>query len=97
MRSRSGLAMTPYAVFAACRRVGVVVEVDGFAFHSSPHSFENDRRRDAQLTASGVTVMRLTWRQIVHEPEAMLVHLAQTLGRTGLYLVRDGGRQRGRS
>lgn len=61
----------------------VVVEVDGFAYHSSRRSFERDRRRDLALTAVGLTVIRITWRQLNDEPEALLVHLAQTLARAG--------------
>jgi very-short-patch-repair endonuclease len=57
----------------------LVVEVDGFAFHSSRSRFENDRRRDARLAGRGYRVMRVTWRQIAHEPEALLVHLARAL------------------
>jgi very-short-patch-repair endonuclease len=57
----------------------VAVEVDGYAFHSSQGKFESDRRRDARLSASGLRVIRATWRQLVSEPEAMLVRLAQTL------------------
>lgn len=33
-------------------------------------------------TTSGLTVVRVTWNQIVREPEAMLVRLAQTFGRS---------------
>ncbi|HEX6939899.1 MAG TPA: DUF559 domain-containing protein [Longimicrobiales bacterium] len=61
------------------REQRLVVEVDGFAFHASPHAFERDRRRDAALTAAGMRVMRVTWRQIVEEPEAVLVRIAQAL------------------
>lgn len=57
----------------------LVVEVDGFAFHSSLQQFESDRRRDAGLTARGLRIMRITWRQLTTEPEAVLVRLAQAL------------------
>jgi very-short-patch-repair endonuclease len=57
----------------------LVVEVDGFAFHSSRFSFENDRRRDAKLIAGGFRVMRVTWRQLVEEPHALLVSLTRVL------------------
>lgn len=60
----------------------LVVEVDGFAFHSSKKKFESDRRRDAELSARGFRIMRVTWQQIECEPEAMLVRLAQTLARS---------------
>lgn len=37
---------------------GVVAEVDGFAFHHARDRFENDRRRDADLQAAGIRVLR---------------------------------------
>lgn len=61
----------------------LVVEVDGLAFHSSARSFERDRRRDADIAALGFRVIRVTWSRIVHEPEALLVRLAQALARSG--------------
>jgi very-short-patch-repair endonuclease len=60
---------------------GVAVEVDGFAYHRSRTSFEADRRRDFELAARGIQVVRVTWRQIVDEPEALLVRLTRTLMR----------------
>jgi very-short-patch-repair endonuclease/predicted transcriptional regulator of viral defense system len=60
----------------------LVVEVDGFAFHASQRTFESDRLRDAELSAAGYQVIRVTWRQIVDGPEAMLVRVAQALIRT---------------
>jgi very-short-patch-repair endonuclease len=64
------------------RRERLVVEVDGFAFHSSASRFEADRRRDADLSATGFRVIRVTWRQLTREPEMVLVRLAQTLIRS---------------
>lgn len=58
---------------------GVVVEVDGYAFHSGREAFELDRRRDADLIAAGCRVVRFTWRRIVSAPEAVLVGLARVL------------------
>ena len=57
----------------------LVVEVDGYAFHSERRSFERDRRRDAELVATGYRVIRVTWRQIVEEPEATVAILAVAL------------------
>jgi very-short-patch-repair endonuclease len=57
----------------------LVLEIDGFAFHSTREAFERDRRRDAQLHAHGYRVMRVTWRQIVEEPEAVIARLAAAL------------------
>jgi very-short-patch-repair endonuclease len=61
------------------RDARLVVEVDGFANHRTRAAFEHDRLRDAQLQGAGLTVMRVTWRQIVAEPEALLARLALAL------------------
>jgi very-short-patch-repair endonuclease len=61
------------------RQERLVVEVDGFAFHGSRSAFERDRRRDAQLLALGYRVLRITWRQLVEEPEAVIAALAAAL------------------
>lgn len=58
----------------------VVVEIDGFEFHSSPAAFERDRERDAELAARGLRVTRITWKQLTRARDAVLVRLARTLG-----------------
>jgi very-short-patch-repair endonuclease len=63
------------------REARLIVEVDGYAFHSSRSSFERDRRRDADLTAHGIRVMRVTWRRIERQPEAVVATLAAALAR----------------
>jgi very-short-patch-repair endonuclease len=57
----------------------LVVEVDGYAFHSTRAAFERDRRRDGELQAAGYRVLRVTWRQLEDEPEALIAALARTL------------------
>jgi len=59
----------------------LVVEVDGFAFHSTRAAFERDRARDRALQAAGYAVLRITWRQLVEEPEAVVAALAAALVR----------------
>lgn len=61
------------------REQRLVVEVDGYAYHSSRTAFERDRLRDAELGAAGFRVMRLTWRVLVDEPEAVVARLASAL------------------
>jgi very-short-patch-repair endonuclease len=61
------------------REQRLVVEVDGYAFHSSRGAFERDRRRDADLAREGIRVVRVTWRQIADEPEAIVATLAAAL------------------
>jgi very-short-patch-repair endonuclease len=60
----------------------LIVEVDGFAFHSTRHAFERDRARDAALQTAGYRVIRFTWRQISDEPHAVVAQLAALLSRT---------------
>jgi very-short-patch-repair endonuclease len=57
----------------------LVVEVDGFAFHSHRAAFERDRERDAALAALGYRIVRVTWRQIVHRPATVLARIAAAL------------------
>lgn len=59
----------------------LVVEVDGYAFHGGRAAFERDRRRDAELQAEGLRVMRVTWRQLVGEPDAVVARLTRALRR----------------
>jgi very-short-patch-repair endonuclease len=70
-----------YEVDFLWRERRLVVEVDGYRFHSSRRAFERDRRRDADLQAGGFSVLRLTWRQIVSEPHATIARTARALAR----------------
>jgi very-short-patch-repair endonuclease len=68
-----------YEVDFLWRRQRLVVEVDGWRFHSSRRSFERDRVRDAELAAKGLTVVRITWRQLAGAPEAVVARIAAAL------------------
>lgn len=59
----------------------LVIEVDGRAYHSGDPAFERDHERDNTLTAAGYEVIRLTWRRITREPDAVIGLVARTLGR----------------
>ena len=71
----------PHEVDFFWRQQSLVVEVDGYAFHSSRTAFKRDRRRDAELASVGVRVrvVRVTWRQIAGEREAVAAMLARAL------------------
>jgi hypothetical protein len=60
-------------------RQRLVVEVDGYAFHKSRHSFESDRRQDAKLQLAGLRVLRATQARIDHEPDALIGEVARLL------------------
>lgn len=42
----------------------LVLEIDGYAYHSDKERFEADRRRDARLSARGYRVLRFSYDQI---------------------------------
>jgi very-short-patch-repair endonuclease len=46
----------------------VVVELDGFAYHSGRKEFAADRRRDRELVARGFLVLRFTYADAVDDP-----------------------------
>ena len=45
----------------------LVAELDGRAYHED--AFEEDRDRDATLTAAGLRVVRVTWRRLIRQEE----------------------------
>jgi restriction endonuclease-like protein len=51
-------------------RTRLVVEVDGFTYHSSREAFENDRRRDREILMQGWLVMRFPASEATYEPAA---------------------------
>jgi very-short-patch-repair endonuclease len=59
------------------REEGLNAEVDGYQWHR--YRNERDQVRDAELEAKRIRVMRISWRILTTEPEAVLVRLAQAL------------------
>jgi very-short-patch-repair endonuclease len=57
----------------------LVVEVDGYAYHSNRAAFERDRRRDRTLQTQGWRVVRITWRQLHEQPAAVEADLRKLL------------------
>jgi hypothetical protein len=58
----------------------VVLEVDGYRFHSTPEAFEADRCRHNELAAAGLTVLRTTWRQVESRSPTLKRQLEAALG-----------------
>jgi len=69
----------PYEVDFLWRKAKLVVELDGYAYHSDRTSFERDRRRDRELQARGYVVLRFTYREVIEEPEVVLRALSPLL------------------
>jgi hypothetical protein len=55
----------------------VVMEVDGFAYHSDPEQMAEDKRRRTQIRLGGNVLLEYTWRDIVYDAHrvAREVHL----------------------
>jgi very-short-patch-repair endonuclease len=62
----------PYTVDFLWRDQRLVVELDGYAYHSNRSSFEADRRRDRELQGRGYRVLRFTYREVSEAPEAVI-------------------------
>lgn len=50
----------------------LVVEADGFAFHSDRAAYRKDRQRSNQLERLGWRVLRFTWEDVVGRPDHVL-------------------------
>jgi len=59
----------------------LVVELDGRAHHHTAAAFERDRRRDRDLVAAGLRVIRVTERARRSEPRALRAQLEGALAR----------------
>lgn len=53
----------------------LVVETDGYRYHRGRQAFEDDRARDLELRDLGFEVVRLSYRQVVGEPERVAATL----------------------
>jgi very-short-patch-repair endonuclease len=62
----------------------VIAELDGHASHATTAGFERDRARDRALQAAGWRVIRITWRQLHEEPDAVARDLERLLKARGV-------------
>ncbi len=76
---RTNFPLHGYSLDCYWPDLGVVVEVQGYQFHSSRRKFERDTRKAATLTAAGLSVSYVTWLQMDNEPFAVVARTAQTL------------------
>lgn len=60
-------------------RVKLVLEVDGWAYHTTPERFQRDRQRQNRLMADGWTVLRFTWRDVTERPDRVIGQIIRTL------------------
>lgn len=58
----------------------VVVECDGYAYHSGLRSFSDDRRRDRLLQGQGFAVLRFPAEEVLREPAGVVGCVRAVLG-----------------
>ena len=58
-----------YEVDAYFEDEQLIVELDGWGFHSDRQAFEDDRERDATMLALGIITIRITWARLHEQPE----------------------------
>jgi very-short-patch-repair endonuclease len=84
---RARLGFEQQRVIAGVGRVDVVIgdrlviEVDGAGFHTDIASFEQDRRRDALLSALGFRVLRFSYRQVEQRPGEVMSAIRGAIAR----------------
>jgi very-short-patch-repair endonuclease len=72
-----------YKVDLLWREARLIVELDGYEFHSDRAAFETDRLRDAELGDLGYRVIRVTWRQLVGRRDEVVGRIGRALAQTG--------------
>ena len=60
----------------------VIVEVDGFAFHSDAHAFQHDRTRQNVLVANEWTILRFTWADLTERPDHVVAQIRSMVSRS---------------
>ena len=57
----------------------LTVELDSYRYHRSPHSWEQDRRREREAHARGDAFRRYTYGDVFEDPQQMLRELRALL------------------
>jgi len=72
-------AIGRYTADFAWPRHKLIVELDSWAYHGHRKAFHHDRRRNAELTAQGWSVLPVTPQQLRDEPLKVLARIAEAL------------------
>jgi very-short-patch-repair endonuclease len=81
---RTSVYVTGHEVDFHFPDLGLVVETDGLTYHRTPAQQANDRERDQDHSAAGLTPLRFTHAQIKFEPD----HVVRILRATASWLRR---------
>ncbi|HEX5954598.1 MAG TPA: DUF559 domain-containing protein [Solirubrobacterales bacterium] len=78
--------LEPWEVDFLWREERLVVEVDGYASHSSPEAFERDRRKTAELQDAGFLVHRVTAKAVQGDPGSAVATIGRMVDRARVRL-----------
>jgi very-short-patch-repair endonuclease len=81
-RPKTNRTVGPGEVDAVWPDRRLVAELDGYDAHTTRRAFENDRARDRELVVAGWRLVRITWRQLEHDPERLATQPRALLGDT---------------
>lgn len=79
LRPRYNARIEPWRVDAYWPEQRLVLEIDGYGAHSSPWAHEPDRRKDLDLRARRIDVIRVSARQALDAPESVLAAVVRAL------------------
>jgi very-short-patch-repair endonuclease len=66
---------------------GLVIEVDGMAFHTTAERFQRDRTRQNDLVGAGWDVLRFTWSDLTNRPGYVRATIVRKLANRGHFAV----------
>jgi very-short-patch-repair endonuclease len=69
------VSIGPYTVDFLWRNARLIVETDGYRYHSGRAAFESDRARDRELRRRGYEVLRFAYREVTEEPDTVIASL----------------------
>ena len=70
----------------------VAIEIDGYAWHSSPERFQNDRTRQNRLINEGWLVLRFTWDDLTNRPNQLIASVRSALTSKFGVIARPAGK-----
>ena len=76
---RTNYPVAGYKVDAAFPKQKVVIEVDGFAFHTDEEVFQIDRQRQNTIALTGWQILRFTWLDLTEYPERVIAAIRSAI------------------
>jgi very-short-patch-repair endonuclease len=80
-RPQTNVVVEGYELDAYWEAEGFAVELDVYATHGSPASFEADREREDELLLAGIELIRVTDIRLDREPQETIARVAAHLAR----------------